>query len=604
LKQTPVVLGSKGHKTLSQEWTPERYAFVEWTLLPSTGTCHQCSLLVQEWLTRESDPDRKAALSALWDLMLLELLWEPSDGQDLHPPHLLARIPRDALVVLTEFLPQILNPELRARIADAAWGMSRACSADTAARAVSDYLEAANVMYHPEEWSESFTRFQRALRLAATLGRNHPVFGETSGVLLQKLRGAVVDEPLYFSLRMVELFLAQRIGDPAELAATMSNVANLALSKGELDRARKYLECSAQCWKRASDPVKATAALRSVVDLLLQEARAMGSSDEGTIQASLQLEEAIKLLRTIGGASEEIAALKVELQRLRAAAVANFKPLEVGGLDLSAHVARAREAVRGKSAWEALVQVALLWHPVQIDELRRRALDVLKVSPFLAMITKQRFDRSGRVLHRVAGALDGDGEEAIVGQMHQDVTTCHQVFALGGVLPALRQLQTEHGMRLDDMRSLAARSPFVPPGREELFARGLAAGLNEDFVVAAHLLIPQFEHAVRWHLNVAGVSTLTLPLSGIQNELDLGALLDKPETTRMFGESFLFDLKSLLVEKAGSNLRNELAHGLVEPESHEPDFVYLWWVMLRLVVAPFLPNQPEADTAEQTAGSE
>ncbi|MGC4070843.1 MAG: DUF4209 domain-containing protein [Polyangiaceae bacterium] len=595
-----MVVASRGYNALTLEWTPERYAFVDWKLLPDGGTCYQCSKLVQEWFTRETDPQRKEALSVLWNLMLLEMAWEPLDGQALNPPHLLAKIPRDALVVLTEFLPQIRNPEVRARIADAAWGMSRACSASVAAAAARDYLETANSLYDPDEWSESFTRYQRALRLAATLGRKQATFTEAADTLLQKLRDVAVDEPLYFSLRMVELFLAQRIGDPAELATIVSNVAKAALAMGELDRARRYLECSAQCWKRANNPGRATAALRSVVDLLLQEVNAAGTTEEETIHAAILTDEAIKLLRTMGGAGEEIAHLKVSLQRLRAAAVANFKSIEVGGLDLSAHIASARDAVRGKSAWEALVQLVRLWHPDTKDELRRRAIDVLRDAPFYAMVAKQRLDDSGRLIHRRSGALDGDGEDAIVGQMHEDVTTCHQVFASGGILPALRQLQSEHGLRLDDMKSIAARSSFVPPGRESLFARGLAAGLNEDFIVSAHLLFPQFEHAVRWHLNEAGVSTLTLPASGIQNELDLGALLDRPETAQMFGDPLLFDLKSLLVEKAGANLRNELAHGLINPGTHEPDLVYLWWVVLRLVMAPFLLHRPEGDESPRS----
>ena len=51
---------------------------------------------------------------------------------------------------------------------------------------------------------------------------------------------------------------------------------------------------------------------------------------------------------------------------------------------------------------------------------------------------------------------------------------------------------------------------------------------------------------------------------GVQNELDLNALLEMPQLTSLVDESTVFDWKSLLTEKVGANLRNELAHGLIE----------------------------------------
>jgi len=135
----------------------------------------------------------------------------------------------------------------------------------------------------------------------------------------------------------------------------------------------------------------------------------------------------------------------------------------------------------------------------------------------------------------------------------------------------------------------------IPDGRETAFALGLDAGLAGDFFTAAHILIPQFEHALRWHLGQRDVVTVTFPQSGVQNALDLNAILDLPAITTILDEATLFDLKNLLTEKAGANLRNELAHGLIEPGTHGHDFVYFWWVVLRFVLLPLLNPRPAGE---------
>jgi hypothetical protein len=51
----------------------------------------------------------------------------------------------------------------------------------------------------------------------------------------------------------------------------------------------------------------------------------------------------------------------------------------------------------------------------------------------------------------------------------------------------------------------------------------------------------------------------------------------------------MFDLRGLLVEKFGSNMRNELAHGLLDLDGFKgPDAEYLWWCALRLMFLPSL----------------
>jgi hypothetical protein len=56
-----------------------------------------------------------------------------------------------------------------------------------------------------------------------------------------------------------------------------------------------------------------------------------------------------------------------------------------------------------------------------------------------------------------------------------------------------------------------------------------------------------------------------------------------PEIEEIFGPDIAFDLRGILIERFGHNMRNESAHGLMpEGAFFQPASVYLWWLVLRL----------------------
>ena len=69
-----------------------------------------------------------------------------------------------------------------------------------------------------------------------------------------------------------------------------------------------------------------------------------------------------------------------------------------------------------------------------------------------------------------------------------------------------------------------------------------------------------------------------------------------PQINSIFDEDTLFDLQGLLIERSGSNLRNRMAHGLInDGEFNSPIMSYLWWVTLRLCCLPILKQQQQVE---------
>jgi len=91
------------------------------------------------------------------------------------------------------------------------------------------------------------------------------------------------------------------------------------------------------------------------------------------------------------------------------------------------------------------------------------------------------------------------------------------------------------------------------------------------------------EHLVRVHLKQSGATTTNIDKDGIQNENGMSTLMELPETVQVFGKDLAFELNSLFCDAFGPNLRNELAHGLLDEDGFNTPFaIYAWWLALRL----------------------
>ncbi len=86
-------------------------------------------------------------------------------------------------------------------------------------------------------------------------------------------------------------------------------------------------------------------------------------------------------------------------------------------------------------------------------------------------------------------------------------------------------------------------------------------------------------------LKEAGAHTSNIDRDGIENENGLSTLMDLPESIQVLGEDLCFEMKSIFTDSLGSNLRNEVAHGLLNDSSSSSiSTIYAWWMVLRLVV--------------------
>jgi hypothetical protein len=228
----------------------------------------------------------------------------------------------------------------------------------------------------------------------------------------------------------------------------------------------------------------------------------------------------------------------------------------------------------------------------KIDNIRKEVIESANKYPLQHLVSAVAVNKMGKVIGRQASMFSSDPKEvgeATLQNMHRH-SEFHRLFMTQSVIePARHHIILEHNPQLSDLYPIVYSNPFVPENREKIFAKGLLKGLEGDFVEAAHLRIPQIENSMRAFLERKEALTSNIDSNGIQNERNLNDTLYTAEIEEIFGKDVVFDLQGLLVARFGANLRNRMAHGLMDYSSFFSIHVsYLWAMTLRLCCWPLI----------------
>lgn len=553
------------------------------------------------------DPVAEAVFAVLFLVTDVEL--RPDDFHQPFGPRFASRAARGVIpedlndqhwAILAEVAPTVADAEMRARLCDLLWVVKR--NHQLAKMAVEAYLVSARILEDPDNWPPCAWRISRAVRLARSIGGAGDLFDTTIRYTEDLLTKLDAEDPRFLTGILMQLLQEFKKGDPAKYAPLAEKAAERAESGGDFDRACK-LWFIASIWhgitkdSGASERTRIRSAETHVKDAEAHASRPKEFSPN--IQAAARMERAILALSKIDtpAARARHDQLYLRLSDFQAKSRAEM-PTFTHSLDMTDTAIQAEERVTGRSLGLALHALGGLCVPPSVAHLRQQALDMFR-SPILGFMGMTKLTATGKIAARAPqfDSTPEGAEEATLAQMYENAILHHQCVAVGVIVPAIRKIRAEHNVRLQDFYEIAATSPFVPPGRETTFAKGLYAGFTFDLIVSTHLLIPQIEHSIRLHLEARGAITSGFDKQWRQNEYDLNTTLRMPELKTIFNDDdLIFDLRGLLIEHHGSNLRNEMAHGLLDDAQLGTDAaMYLWALTLRLCLLRLKEKPATAD---------
>ncbi|WP_116520134.1 DUF4209 domain-containing protein [Achromobacter insuavis] len=503
--------------------------------------------------------------------------------------------------LFAEVLDLVEDSWLKARFADMAWLRMKPRNPNFANIAIDCYR---SIPLSFETWIHGGDNcWRRAFVLAQQLKAG-------AGERLDQMQKSVLTafhstsiEDGYFPIRLADLLgtLRQTPEIATDIASKLEDLASAFNQEGKLREARDHYSASAQWYRKAKAQEKAAAMMKCKGEMCERAATAMLAMDPPqALSAASLYENAIEAYREIPNQHRaehdieaRIAKIRTQLNEAGSAAIGQMHTITTPGVDLAEVVDMARNAVENRDPYSAL-QGLCSFPGMKVETQRTAAIKAINHSFFSSMFGMSMLSADGRVVARIPpvnlGGTDADNEPAIQAHMVRDSRIFVQMTVLGIVLPALDIIRFDHRLQELDFVHLASLSRFVPSGRERLIGKALFAGYDNDFVAALHFLVPQMENAVRVHLKAAGAKTSTLDSQNIEMENGLSTLMDLPEAVNVFGGDLAYEIRAIFCDAFGPNLRNELAHGLLDENGCDSEFsIYAWWLLLRLVILSIAP---------------
>lgn len=491
------------------------------------------------------------------------------------------------LLALKDIVFEIKDCEIRSRVADILWLKKRDFKA--AGIAVDSYLESAKRLESPDSWPPCFERIERAYRLGTQLGSRAGFRDKVVSHIEDILDAYNGEDPLYLSAKLMELLLEQRLGDSVKYSTLAEKVALRAEGAGNFTLSRTYWGIKAKWHEIAGDTEKKIESNINAAESYAKEAEQAGSN----LVAATWFEKAIQAYRRIGGQKERVAQLHdrlVEVQKKVTGEMQEFSH----EVPLGDVVQRNIERINGKSFQDSIFELCIMARSSDVTGLRKQVEETTKKFPLSHLFPGVLVNEKGKVIGRKPVMMSDDPEEverAIRAEMFAHAKLNINIHTQALIEPVRNYIDLNYKAETRDFLQLVEHSPFVPENREYVYARGLYAGFQGDYIVSAHILIPQVENSLRYLLEQKGIAVSKVDDQGIQNERDLNDILYDPALKEILGEDIVFDLQGLLVERFGSNLRNRLAHGLISDGGFFSfEIPYFWWLTLRLVCLPLIAH--------------
>jgi hypothetical protein len=517
-------------------------------------------------------------------------------------------IPSDLEPIHLDFLSKILvggmPPDFCARVLDFRWLRLR--NHEAARKAVPFLLHTAETMFAltGPKVVPGAARLTRAGQIVLELGRDQEALKKVANFLASKLKDAEVTSHPFLLNVIFENYIALDIGNHEELAAKALKAAEKATTPLELDWAAHLCGHAASLYKKIGETELAKDAHVQMAETHVKAADYLTQQGQSSLLVVDRYRRAIAEYRRVGGQRRVIDTLQSRMQRHQSRILAEMKPIETP-MDITRVLEEAQrfyDRLAQCSLCEKLLTIGLSYPLIpDMDKLRKSSEEVQAMDLFRAEYIN---DEGHTVAYEGGVGGTADAEEArLRDKMIRDWQLEAQLKGATSLDTLRLRLRTELVGRESELMTFFVGNPFVVPGHELIYARGIRACINGDALVGITLLTLQLESSIRAVLEQHGVQVVNMNTNLTQEFVPLHSLLRNPSAQEVFGEARLFVLQALLVDKRGFNLRNRVAHGLIPSLNHTMGIAnYLLWIVIHLCSYGVLrsANAPELNGDEDT----
>lgn len=376
-----------------------------------------------------------------------------------------------------------------------------------------------------------------------------------------------VDKQGFFSLRIMELFERQKDYNVESFVPILDDI--ISQNQDNILKIEQAYMLKTHCLFKLNNQEDAIQNNISLANYYVNVAEKNVQKDiQGAMRAESFFQKAINLYRN-NGASKEAEKTHKRLVEIQKEIPKMMIPISFE-LNLKDIIENIKVNMEGLTFEESVLRLIQMIVFDKQEEIRDRVVKRCKEDPLSCLFGKKQINTQGQTIFSLP-PLDIQNPEKdprlLELHMHQNVLKKQQLVGDIWIKNILILMKDRFTIDNSMVEFLVKDNPIIPEGRERIFQSAIGMFLRGEYYEAMHIMAPQMENLFRNIAKEVGGLTVTLGNDGSSMEKTLSSILSLPEMVECYDNDILFIFKGLLNEQAGANIRNEVAHGIIDEKT-------------------------------------
>lgn len=366
------------------------------------------------------------------------------------------------------------------------------------------------------------------------------------------------------SLRIMELFAEQKDSNVSSFLPVLDDM--ISSNNDNVLMVEQAYELKTHCLYKLKDKEGATNNNLSLAQYYVDFAEKIVEDNiHNAMRAASFFQKAVILYRN-NGAPDQAEKTHKRLVEIQKEIPKNMVPISTE-LDIKDILDNIKVNMEGLTFEESIIRLTQMIVFDQQESIKSNVIEEFKEFPLAHLFGKNLINAHGQTILTLP-PLDIRNPEKdpklLELHMYQNALKKQQIAGDVLVKNALSCIKDRFTIENSMINFLIKDNPIIPEGRERIFQKAICMFLRGEFYEAIHILAPQTENLFRNIAAEVGGLTVTLENDGSSMEKVLSSIFSLPEMLDSYDNDILFTFRGLLNEQAGANIRNEVAHGIIE----------------------------------------
>lgn len=450
---------------------------------------------------------------------------------------------------------------LRARIADILWTQKK--EYPFAIDAAEAYLELYQTLFNEDDWVGVLDYVKRAIYISAQIKKSD-IYENCCEEIFNQIIGINGEDEHFLSIKLLEIMLNENYGDKEKLISIIDKI--ICNFQPDVNKVESAYELKIKFLAKLMDNKAIKEAHIAFAGYLLDFGEEiMQNNLQGAIQAERYFQKSIYIYRKCKETKKAEQTLRrlLEVQKEIPKTMASITT-EIDVSKLHSNIEKNMEDLSFEESIIRLTQMIVFYKK---EDVKKQVREEIVQHPLSHLFGEKTVNKAGQTIFSLE-PLDWNNpekdQELLEKHMFHKMFEMQKYsgdFALGYCMYLIRN---NYDLTIDKLNFLVKDNAIIPQGRERIISSAIYLALKGQCYEALHILAPQIEHVFRTIAKESGGITVTLEDDGTSKEKVLSSVFDLPELLDCYDNDILFLFKGLLNEQAGANIRNNIAHGILE----------------------------------------